>query len=229
MIPSNFSDFEGNKFNLRKVLISKLADKKFTVLDEKSAENLTNIDRCSYATADVLNTSSMFKNKITLVFKDCYGKEIFKNQGISNEKSFDVGYPEALIAALNAVQISAPKFMDTKVAATQTNTENPVIQKQNTDTEKKVEISNSISTADRFKLNGEVFQKVKLANGNFELKTLSGNQVAVFAPSTKSGVYRVILPNGSMTLGYAENNNLVIEMPNLDGSFRKEIFIANQN
>ena len=42
--------------------------------------------------------------------------------------------------------------------------------------------------------------------------------------STKKEVYRVQLQDGSQTLGYVENGNIVIEIPNAEGSFRKEIF-----
>ena len=47
---------------------------------------------------------------------------------------------------------------------------------------------------------------------------------AIFKESTKKEVYRVQLQDGSQTLGYVENGNIVIELPNADGSFRKEIF-----
>ena len=39
-------------------------------------------------------------------------------------------------------------------------------------------------------------------------------------------VYRVTLENGTSTIGYSENGNLVIEIPTSDGNYKKEVFTA---
>ena len=47
-----------------------------------------------------------------------------------------------------------------------------------------------------------------------------------FKNTTKSDVYRVTLENGTSTLGYTENGNLVIEIPTNDGNYKKVVLIA---
>jgi hypothetical protein len=49
---------------------------------------------------------------------------------------------------------------------------------------------------------------------------------ATFKNTTKSDVYRVTLENGTSTIGYTENGNLVIEIPTSDGNYKKEVFTA---
>jgi hypothetical protein len=46
------------------------------------------------------------------------------------------------------------------------------------------------------------------------------------AKEYKFDVYRVTLENGTSTLGYTENGNLVIEIPTNDGNYKKEVFVA---
>ena len=53
---------------------------------------------------DVKNESSLFVAKLQIVFKDCYGLEIFKSEiGRSKEKEYGTSYSEALNEAFKSV------------------------------------------------------------------------------------------------------------------------------
>jgi len=61
-------------------------------------------ERCSMLYVDVKNESSLFVAKLQIVFKDCYGLEIFKSEiGRSKEKEYGASYSEALNEAFKSV------------------------------------------------------------------------------------------------------------------------------
>ncbi len=241
-VPSNFTDFNGNKFNLRKVLISKLTDKGYTVIDEKVyVPPAESFDRCSMLNADVLKTSSMLRNKITVVFKDCNGKEVLKNEGSSYEKDYDIGYPEALVAALNSVKYHQPVMIDDrsselndgKIAVTSVET----VQKIETskpmepakvvvDTEKKSSETKAVSSLiEEFINNGKVYRKIAISSSEFILASPTDSVAkAIFKESGKAGVYHVKFDADTRAFGYVEGNSFVVEVPLSDGSFKKEVF-----
>ena len=69
------------------------------------------------------------------------------------------------------------------------------------------------------------FQKIQISKDQFILVSSSSSvPFATFKNTTKSDVYRVTLENGTSTIGYSENGNLVIEIPTNDGNYKKEIF-----
>ena len=47
---------------------------------------------------------------------------------------------------------------------------------------------------------------------------------ATFKPTAKKEVYRVKLADGTATFGYLEEEKIVIELPNSDGSYRNEVY-----
>ncbi len=71
------------------------------------------------------------------------------------------------------------------------------------------------------------FQKIQISKDQFILVSSSSSvPFATFKNTTKADVYRVILENGTSTLGYTENGNLIIEIPTNDGNYKKEVFTA---
>lgn len=228
-VPKNFTSFKGNQYNLRKVLISKLQDKNFKIIDE----NTDAIDQnaCNILNADVKNTSGMLKNKITVLLKDCRGNEVFKNEGMSMEKEFETGYPEALINALKKLpQSSGKDDILLNPAGKAVPTPEPELPKQkNTEvksTQEKVE-NKTISLALVYMNKNVKYQKVNLAPGQFIFTSAnSSSPFATFLESGKAGVFHVKLENGIQTLAYFEGNDLVIEIPQSDGNYRQEKFSA---
>ena len=61
-------------------------------------------ERCNLLNVDVKNESSLFVTKVRVIFKDCYGVEVFKSEiGRSKEKEYGTSYNEALNEAFKSV------------------------------------------------------------------------------------------------------------------------------
>ncbi len=70
-----------------------------TVYDDALPGDL-NSDRCLGLLTTLLDNSSMFVTKITIILQDCNGKEVYRTQqGLSKEKDYNAGYREAITKA----------------------------------------------------------------------------------------------------------------------------------
>src|SRR6478609_4987593 len=82
-------------------------------------------NRCSLLNVDVVKDNAFLVTKLFVVFKDCYGKEVYKSEvGKSKEKEFDVAYTEALNKAFESVYALHYKY-DGPAVATTTNVAAP--------------------------------------------------------------------------------------------------------
>lgn len=235
-IAEKFNDKDVNKYGLNELLQLKLKQKKFTVITENKekwpAELLQN--PCQVLTADLLNTSNMFKNKLKVEFKDCDHKTIGSMDGTSSIKEFEPGMREALELAAKKIPMSAPveKSMSQKkeesASLTETVKQDLTVASETKKAQvvpaQKIEISAS-QKAEIYSNGSLTLNKIFLANGAFILVNPNNSiPYATFKPSTKKEVYRVQLNDGTSTLGYLEDGKIVIELANSDGSFKKEIF-----
>ncbi|PIF44191.1 hypothetical protein CLU96_1131 [Chryseobacterium sp. 52] len=222
-IPQTFKDFEKNSFGLDDSLANTLRSKGYTVVQEGKNQLSSEFEKnsCNFAIANVLNSSSFLKNKVTLEFKDCNGKVIFSSNGSSGIKDYLEGYQEALRLSLVSLPAS-----------------NPLAQIQSSKTEntqKEVVKTNEVSSSESFSesksgkyTNGKLnLQKIQVDTNQFILAD-SGSSVpfAVFKTSSKKDIFRVKLADGSYTIGYFENGNIIIDIPQSNGEFSKEIFSA---
>lgn len=72
-------------------------------------------EKCSFLYVDVKNESSLLVTKLQIVFKDCFGTEIYKSEiGKSREKEYQLSYTEALNEAFKSVNALQYKY-NTKV------------------------------------------------------------------------------------------------------------------
>jgi hypothetical protein len=79
-------------------------------------------DRCSLLNVDVLRENGFMVTKLYVIFKDCYGKVVFKSEiGKSREKDYEMAYTEALNAAFVSVYALNYKY-NGKVSSTSKNT-----------------------------------------------------------------------------------------------------------
>lgn len=220
-IPEKFQTFK-NSFGLENYLAQALKGKQYTAISgDKSkwpTELITN--SCSVVNADVINDKTLLRNRVILQFKDCNDKVVLESKGTTDIKEFEEGYQDALKQALVKVSVSNP-------------VETLSIQPANTATSK-VTVTSEVVTvndaspetgASKFS-NGKVdLQKVQLDANQFLLvKSNSSVPFATFKATTKKDVFRVKLENGNSTIGYFENGNIVIEMPQSNGEYAKEVF-----
>ena len=103
IIPTRFSDI-GNGFNPYGVSSSlqKIFNEKGirTVFESDDRPE----DYCDALNIELEKTSSMFKNKLKVILKDCQNRVIWSNEGTGQSKDFHDGYAEALTDALSGLK-----------------------------------------------------------------------------------------------------------------------------
>lgn len=241
IVPAKFGDFNANQYQLNSRLTTGLKAKKYMVLpaEEEKWPADAQQNPCSVLTADVKNNSNMLRNRLILQFTDCRKNIVEEIKTTSLEKDFEPGYQDALQKAVVQVAVSVPQDLSSAAglkAANNQNTTTPAAAVSDVAVAAPVTGSTSSPVAastpanpgkaEIFTFQNEDFQKVQIGNGQFIL--VSGNSsvpLATFAPTTRVDVFRVSLPDGSMTLGYLENGNLSVEMPAADGKMVKQVFL----
>ena len=238
-IPKTFEDFKTeNRYNLNKMLAEKFQSKSYKIFDD---ENFP-VDRCDVLTAVLLDDSNMFRNRVKLEVKDCYGKVLASHQGTSMIKDFGPGFKDAMERAFANIPVSAndgskitikaepkPQNVTTEVKRAEPVNEKPA-QAQPKMAEKPVivetkPIAKTENQAEVFSNGSSNYNKVNLGVGHFIFTSPNSSvPYAIFKESMKKEVYRVQLENGIQTLGYTEGNKLIVEIPQGDGTFRKEEF-----
>jgi archaellum component FlaF (FlaF/FlaG flagellin family) len=221
LIPDTFANAKANRYDLDKLLSAQLQAKKFIVITENSPESK---NLCEYLKAEISDTGNMLTNKVRIEFKDCYNKSLAILDGKSRSKDIEEGMQDALKNAMMNIPLSNP----VKNAAAVQKESAPI----NTQKEEKTEnIASQISTTNTTEKanvysNGSLsLNKILLSNGEFILADPNSSApYGIFKPSTKKDTYRVQLQDGTTTLGYLEDGEIIVEIPNADGSFKKEIF-----
>ncbi|UWX59230.1 hypothetical protein N0B40_12440 [Chryseobacterium oranimense] len=221
-IPQTFKDFEKDSYGLDGVLIKTLKSKGYIAIQEGKDQWPAEIEKgsCSFATGNINNKSSFLRNKVEVEFKDCNGKVLFSSKGDSSLKEYKEGYQDALNRSLVSLPVSNP-VANLQVTKTESPKEQQVVKR----TEEAAPVSENKSGK---YTNGKVnLQKIQVDNNQFILAD-GGSSVpfAVFKTSSKKDVFRVKLSDGSYTIGYFENGNIVIDMPQTNGEFAKEVFSA---
>ncbi|WP_431611828.1 hypothetical protein [Chryseobacterium sp. 'Rf worker isolate 10'] len=217
-VPEKFETFKED-YGLKDFFTKALKGKKYIVLpvikDNWPPEAKSNF--CNVINADVINDKSLFKNKVILQFKDCNNNMILDSKGGSKIKEFEEGLQDALREALIKVSISNP------VALLPAATTNAITQNSSSEPVKSTATPESSNFS-----NGKLdLQKIQIDPSQFILaKSGSSVPFAVFKSTSKDSVFIVKLADGNATIGYFENGNIVIDIPQADGKYTKEIFIA---
>ncbi|WP_079240394.1 hypothetical protein [Chryseobacterium indologenes] len=218
-VPEKFQTFSGD-YGLKNSFLKALTERKYIILpiikDNWPSEAKTNY--CNVVTADVLNDKSIFKNKLILQFKDCNNNLILESKGSSNIKEFEEGLGEALKQALIKVPASNPvALLPASNNSVQHTSPDPVVSVASTTTPEASNYSNG-------KLD---LQKIQIDPNQFILaKSGSSVPFAVFKATSKNSVFLVKMADGNTTIGYFENGNIVIDVPQTDGKYVKEVFAA---
>ncbi len=232
-VPKKFKDFEANEYNLNTLLKKSLEGKKYKVIQEELVNWPLELRQnpCKVLNAELLNDSNMFRNRLKLQFSNCEKNVVFETKGTSMIKDFELGYQDAMAISLKNLQNSQPKEIEvlakpTEKIAVETVVEKPV-QAVVTSSSSTTTTPEVAKKAESYSNGAMSFQKIQISKDQFILVSSSSSvPFATFKNTTKADVYRVTLENGTSTLGYTENGNLVIEIPTSDGNYKKEIFTA---
>lgn len=218
-IPEKFETFNED-YGLKNFFTKGLTGKKYIILpvikDSWPADAKSNF--CNVVTANIINDKNLFKNKLIVQFKDCNNNIILESKGGSKIKEFEEGLQEALKEAMIKIPVSNP-------VALLSASDNIA---QRTSPETAVSSTSTINPEASNYSNGKLdLQKIQLDSNQFILaKSGSSVPFAVFKATSKNSVFLVKLSDGSTTIGYFENGNIVIDIPQADGKYAKEVFAA---
>lgn len=235
-IPTNFSGFDANQYQLNNYLRLLLSQKDYEVLSDKNAywPKQVKLNPCLVLTADVEKISSTFRNKVKLSFRDCNQTVLYSFDGESKIKELEAGYKDALKNATQSIhkqnaQIPNYREQETKEVVIKTTKTIP-----NEGTELFKKYSNRLNPDDLmlnnmpvngvYTYNGKTYFKSNLDNGEFYIISKDKRQLlAHYFPSSKPGIYYVHLGNavqvfGSNVIGYFDENGLSYEFLNKDKS-----------
>lgn len=223
-LPEKFTGFKNDQYKLDIALAKALKGKQYVILSGNKSQwpAEANSNPCSILNADVVNDSGFLRNKIVLEFKDCNNKVIESQKGSSSIKEFEEGYQDALKKALVAIPGSSPKAITApaEVVAQQVQTTEPVKEAP------RQTVENSSNQSGKY-TNGTVsLQKVQIGDDQFILvESNSSVPFATFKSTSKKDTFKVKLNSGESTIGYFENESIVIEMPKGNDEYSKEVFI----
>lgn len=215
-IPGKFKDFEKESYGLDTALINALKGKKYVVIqgDKEQWPSEIKGKSCNAVIANLINDSNFLRNRVKLEFKDCNDKIIFTSKGSSNIKEFEEGFHDALKQALINIPASMP-------------TDNKPEPKNTGEVKESTPIAeNKVKKY----VNGKMsLQKIQIDTNQFILVDAAGTApYATFGLTSKKDVFRVKLADGKFTIGYIENGDIVIDIPQADGSYSKEIFSGKE-
>lgn len=216
-IPATFSTLKKEDYGLAEMLTKVLKSKNYTVISADKLQWPAEIQSnpCNVLTADVVNDSGFLRNKVLLQFKDCNDKVISSAKGSSNIKEYKEGYQDALKQTFVSISPASPI---NRVAEPHSGVQEVAV------TAQLVEVTQD-HPAVKFSNGKTDLQKIQIDASQFILVgNNSSSPFATFKTTTKNDVFRVKLQNGESTLGYYENGNIVIEMPQANGNYSKEIF-----
>lgn len=214
-VPEKFETFKED-YGLKDFFTKALKGKKYIILpvikDNWPSEAKNNF--CNVINADVINDKNLFKNKVIVQFKDCNNNMILESKGGSKIKEFDEGLQDALKEALIKMPVSNPVAL----LPASTNSQN---------TSPEPAVSTTAPEANNYS-NGKLdLQKIQIDPNQFILaKSGSSVPFAAFKTTSKNSVFIVKLADGNTTIGYFENGSIVIDIPQADGRYSKEVFVA---
>ncbi|ACU06892.1 hypothetical protein FIC_00430 [Flavobacteriaceae bacterium 3519-10] len=220
-------DFAGNKFGLQDLLNSKLKAKNYVPICGESSlwPEPAKSNPCSVLQADLHNSSSFLKNKLRIDFTECNQKIIASLEGKSSIKDYEPGFKDALNVALRNLPASNPEKLAVNNVTPKQNVAiaaEPVKSTLSQTQKSNVKTGSKAQTFSNGTLN---LNRIHISENQFILASPNNSMpYAIFKESTKKEVYRVQLQDGTQTLGYLENGNIVIEIAAQDGSYKKEVF-----
>ncbi|WP_390451446.1 hypothetical protein [Chryseobacterium sp. Alg-005] len=230
-VPEKFTSFKDD-YGLEAFLKKSLKGKKYVIIpgDKRDWPSELKDTPCSVVNADLLNDSSLLRNKVLLQFKDCNDKVVLSSKGSSNTKEFLAGYNEALQQSLISVPVSNPVDMGigaiqpegVKDVAPVSSSADPV---STVSSSAATPVSPTEKKAERYS-NGKLeLQKIQIDQTQFILADSNSSvPFATFKATAKKDVFRVKLANGDSTIGYFEGKNIIIELPQANGEYSKEVF-----
>jgi len=114
VVPKRFDGFSNDNQHQTSSLVKQLFDKKgFNTAYQGALPDDLEEERCLGIYVHMLDKSTMFTTKTTLIMKDCQGKEVFTSlQGRSKEKDYKASYTAALKDAFRSFEGISHSYVD---------------------------------------------------------------------------------------------------------------------
>ncbi len=221
VIPEKFTGFIKENYKLDQTLTKILKSKKYSILSENKNElqEMTYKNPCNILNADILDDSTWLKNKVIVQFKDCNNKIISEFKGYSSIKEYEEGFQDALTTSLITLPTSRPKNHEVQKSVT----------KEIIPQETAIVSSSKNNTATKYLNNKKSYQRIILNKNEFILSDSTSSQpFASFKNTSKDNIYLVKLADDTYTIGYFDQNNIIIDIPQSNGSYSKEIFFVEK-
>lgn len=214
-VPDKLSGFQKESYGIDQSFIKALKIKKYVVIKggrEDWPAEIKN-ESCRVLAADVIDDSNFLRNRVLIEFKDCNNKVVLATKGSSNIKDYKEGFQDALNKALPIVPVSNPII------------DQPRLQENNNQKENKKSSSITENKTGKY-TNGKLsLQKIQIDDNQFILADSNSSvPYATFKMTSKRDVFKVKLADGNYTIGYFENENIVIDIPQSNGDYYKEVF-----
>lgn len=213
IIPDSFADFGDNQYRLNYHLLRQVEAKKYEALksDPTTWPEEVRKNPCLALTPNLKKGKQFLKNKITVNFKDCKNTEIASFEGVSNEKEFAVGYPDALKIALQSLRVSLPKELPYEISGnTSTLSEIPEIKPQGNVSE-----NSWIESGIEFRNGSQSVILTEQKDGSFiVIQKNNSSIIAQLRPSSKEGIYHATVASPDRnyhSIGFYDGKTLGIE------------------
>ena len=232
IVPNTFVDFAKEDYQLNTYLKTLLRKKKYEIIVEGSKDIPSDLKHnlCLASKADIQNIKSSFQNKLKVVFKDCNDTILSEYEGVSKIEDFEKGYQEALNLAIvklplqNAKEIKMPTIT-VKSKETKTYT---VIGEENGEIKIPIDSSKIKNNEILFESKGVTYRLIELAKDKAQLINVQNQKpILNIYPSSKDKVVHVEVfseKGNYNTLGYVEDQNLIIEFKEGNETWTKTEF-----
>ncbi len=237
IIPQEFDGFNGkeNPYGLSSSINYLLKKRNIKTFNQKEMTIIEN--PCDGLTANVQNTSSMFRNKLRFILKNCTGQEVFSAEGTGKSKEFREGYTEALQEATTELYTLPYKDNGNQPTETPSKTVAPVVATApviSATTPKKptsdiIETTNEYEPQNLYFNNTYMFDVIVESEKRY-LKIINGEllgykklqTIGTLSPSGIEDTYLIewVIPNGQTVNGIAKfvGNELHISLPSDKGN-----------
>lgn len=196
VVPIKFDAFKNqNQYRTSTLIKYQLINKGFNVVYSDNLPFDLEQQKCLGLYVNLIDNSALFSTKTFLVFKNCYGEEVYRTrEGISKEKEYELAYNESIEEAIYSMGSIAYNYQgkseDPGTAGEQSvtvNFSNDVKKLEKSKLPKKsdgVVIKNETTVADQTYKTVEIEKPTTIPSKE---KDSGGQEFALYAQPTKNG------------------------------------------
>ena len=217
----SFSDHE-NEYRLNTTLRHKLKEKGFNVyFDNQSFPEDLAMNRCLATFADLEEQNGLFRTSLSIVFRDCYNKEVYKTvYGSSKKKEYDQAYLESMMNTLKDLDEYTYNYNGSGGVAAPQKVEVVEEVKEEVIVEEKVPVVTDKVASKTYDYKGRTY-KIEINKSESSVWSYiveNGSKSGIINSSSKANVFHVFFED-KWGLGYFDKfGNFMIEVSDKEGN-----------